>query len=138
MISTSFLVYLTAVILLTLTMLLVSHLLNPKVAKQINKLSFESGIVPTGSTDLRWNVNYFLVAISFVIFDLEAVFLYIWSIVVMGAGWQGFWITRFFVFALLIALFYEIRQGAFNWCRKDSAGGTLNMRWQLRRLERNS
>lgn len=119
MISTSFLVYLAAVILLTLTMLLVSHLLNPKVAKRSNQLPFESGIVPTGSTDIRWNVNYFLVAISFVIFDLEAVFLYIWSIVVMGSGWPGFFTTSFFVFALLIALFYEVKQGAFNWGLKE-------------------
>ena len=119
MISTSFLVYLAAVILLTITMLVVSHLLNPKVAKRVNKLPYESGIVPTGSTDIRWNVNYFLVAISFVIFDLEAVFLYIWSIVVMEAGWQGFITTTFFIFALLIGLFYEVKQGAFNWGLKD-------------------
>lgn len=119
MISTSFLVYLGAVILLTMTMLLVSHLLNPKVGKRANKLPFESGIAPAGSTDIRWNVNYFLVAISFVIFDLEAVFLYIWSIVVMESGWQGFFTTSFFVFALLIALFYEVKQGAFDWGLKD-------------------
>ena len=119
MISTSFLVYLVAVILLTLTMLLVSHLLNPKVANRVNKLPYESGIVPTGSTDLRWNVNYFLVAISFVIFDMEAVFLYIWAIVVMETGWTGFFTTSFFIFALLIGLFYEVRQGAFNWGKKN-------------------
>jgi NADH-quinone oxidoreductase subunit A len=119
MISTSFLVYLIAVILLTMTMLLVSHLLNPKTGKRINKLPYESGIVPSGTTDIRWNVNYFLVAISFVIFDLEAVFLYIWSIVVMEAGWQGFIITSFFIFALLIGLFYEVRQGAFDWGKKQ-------------------
>lgn len=119
MISTSFLVYLSAVILLTITMLVVSHLLNPKVPKRVNKLPFESGIVPVGSTDIRWNVNYFLVAISFVIFDLEAVFLYIWAIVVMEAGWQGFFTTSFFIFALLIALFYEVKQGAFDWGLKD-------------------
>jgi NADH-quinone oxidoreductase subunit A len=119
MISTSFLVYLIAVIALTLTMLLVSHLLNPKTAKRVNKLPYESGIVPQGTTDIRWNVNYFLVAISFVIFDMEAVFLYIWAIVVMEAGWQGFWITSFFIFALLIGLFYEVKQGAFNWGKKD-------------------
>jgi NADH-quinone oxidoreductase subunit A len=119
MISTSFLVYLIAVILLTITMLVVSHLLNPKTAKRVNKLPYESGIVPTGTTDIRWNVNYFLVAISFIIFDLEAVFLYIWSIVVMEAGWQGFIITSFFIFALLIGLFYEVKQGAFDWGKKD-------------------
>jgi NADH-quinone oxidoreductase subunit A len=123
MVSTSFLVYLIAVILLTATMLLVSHLLNPKTAKRVNKLPYESGIVPSGDTNIRWNVNYFLVAISFVIFDMEAVFLYIWAIVVMEAGWQGFMITTFFIFILLLGLFYEVKQGAFDWGKKP--GGSL-------------
>ena len=70
MLSTSFIVYFIAVILLTITMLLVSHLLNPKVAKRTNNEPFESGIVGQGGTDIRWNINYYLVAISFVIFDL--------------------------------------------------------------------
>lgn len=118
MISTSFVVYLVAVLGLTGTMLVVSHLLNPKTQKRVNKLPYESGIVPQGGTDIRWNVNYFLVAISFVIFDLEAVFLYIWAIVVMEAGWTGFFVTSFFIFALLLGLFYEVRQGAFNWGQK--------------------
>ena len=119
MLSTSFIVYFIAVILLTITMLLVSHLLNPKVPKRTNNEPFESGIVGQGSTDIRWNINYFLVAISFVIFDIEAVFLYVWSIVVMEAGWQGFFITSFFIFILLIALLYEIKQGAFLWGEKS-------------------
>jgi len=118
MISTSFIVYFIAIILLTFTMVFVSHLLNPKVPKRTNNEPFESGIVGQGSTDIRWNINYFLVAISFVIFDIEAVFLYVWSIVVMEAGWHGFFITSFFIFILLIALLYEIKQGAFLWGEK--------------------
>ena len=126
MLSTSFIVYFIAVILLTITMLLVSHLLNPKVPKRTNNEPFESGIVGQGSTDIRWNINYFLVAISFVIFDIEAVFLYVWSIVVMEAGWQGFFITSFFIFILLIALLYEIKQGAFLWGEKIPAKNVPN------------
>lgn len=120
MISMNFVVYLVAVVLLTITMLVISHLLNPKTAKRSNKLPYESGIVPTGDTDIRWNVNYFLVAISFVIFDIEAVFLYIWAIVVLNAGWEGFFITTFFIGVLLIGLFYEVKQGAFNWGNQES------------------
>jgi len=118
MISTGFLVYFIAIILLTCTMVIVSHLLNPKVPKRVNNEPFESGIIGQGNTDIRWNINYFLVAISFVIFDIEAVFLYIWSIVVMEAGWHGFFITSFFISILLIALVYEIKQGAFLWGEK--------------------
>ena len=126
MLSTSFIVYFIAILLLTITMLLVSHLLNPKVPTRTNNEPFESGIIAQGSTDIRWNINYFLVAISFVIFDIEAVFLYVWSIVVMEAGWHGFFITSFFIFILLIALLYEIKQGAFLWGEKSPAKNVPN------------
>jgi len=130
MISTSFIVYFIAIILLTFTMLLVSHLLNPKIPQRTNNEPFESGIIGQGSTDIRWNINYFLVAISFVIFDIEAVFLYVWSIVVMEAGWHGFFITSFFILTLLIALLYEIKQGAFLWGEKKPVKNAQN---QLRK-----
>ena len=126
MISTSFIVYFFAIIVLTVTMLLVSHLLNPKVPTRTNNEPFESGIIGQGSTDIRWNINYFLVAISFVIFDIEAVFLYVWSIVVMEAGWHGFVISSFFIFILLIALLYEIKQGAFLWGEKKTNKSVQN------------
>lgn len=126
MISTSFIVYFIAILLLTITMLLVSHLLNPKVPQRTNNEPFESGIIGQGGTDIRWNINYFLVAISFVIFDIEAVFLYVWSIVVMEAGWHGFFISSFFIFILLIALLYEIKQGAFLWGEKTPVKNVQN------------
>ncbi|NRA52603.1 MAG: NADH-quinone oxidoreductase subunit A [Gammaproteobacteria bacterium] len=115
MLSISFLVYLLAVILLTSTMLVISALLNPKSKHSGNLLPFESGIIPSGDTHLRWHVDYFIIAISFVIFDIEAVFIYLWAIVVLEAGWLGFFSTSFFILTLLIGLIYEIRQQAFGW-----------------------
>ena len=115
MISLPFIVYFCAVILLTSTMLVISHLLNPKINNRKNLLPFESGIVPQGSTDLRWTVNYFLVAILFVIFDMEAVFLYVWAIVVLETGWPAFFATSIFIAILLIALIYEWRMGVLEW-----------------------
>ncbi|EPJ52924.1 MAG: NADH-ubiquinone/plastoquinone oxidoreductase subunit 3 [Osedax symbiont Rs2] len=118
MISMAFVVYFLAIILLTITMLVISRLLNPKAVKRSNKLPFESGIVPHGDTNLRWNVNYFLVAILFVIFDMEAVFLYVWAIVVLETGWPAFFATSVFIFVLLIALVYEWRMGVLEWGKK--------------------
>jgi NADH-quinone oxidoreductase subunit A len=115
MVSISFLVYFIAVILLTITMLVISYLLNPKKQQLTKQLPFESGIIPHGDTHLRWHVDYFIVAISFVIFDIEAVFIYLWSIVVLEAGWLGFFITSFFILTLLVGLVYEIKQHAFGW-----------------------
>ena len=119
MVSVSFVIYIVAVLALTATMLVVSKLLNPKTAKHRNNLPFESGIVPTGSTNLRWRVDYFVIAISFVIFDIEAVFLYLWSIVVLEAGWSGFFTTSFFIAALILGLIYEVKQQAFGWGLKQ-------------------
>lgn len=118
MISVPFVIYFLAIIVLTLTMLLISRLLNPKVAKRKNTLPFESGIVPYGDTNIRWSVNYFLVAILFVIFDMEAVFLYVWSVVVLETGWPAFFANTVFVGVLLIALIYEWRMGVLEWGKK--------------------
>jgi len=96
-------------------MLLISKLLNPKGFKRKNLLPFESGIVPQGDTQLRWRIDYFVIAISFVIFDVEAIFIYLWSIVVLEAGWLGFFSTTFFILALLIGLVYEAKQQSFGW-----------------------
>nr|MCH9697780.1 NADH-quinone oxidoreductase subunit A [Gammaproteobacteria bacterium] len=74
--------------------------------------------VPTGTTDLRWTVNYYLVAILFVIFDMEAVFLYIWAAVVLETGWLAFWGTSMFILILLVALAYEWRMGVLEWGNK--------------------
>jgi NADH-quinone oxidoreductase subunit A len=115
MVSTGFIVYFVAVILLTITMLVISALLNPKGVKRTNILPFESGIVPHGDTHIRWRIDYFIVAISFVIFDIEAVFIYLWSIVVLEAGWLGFFTTSFFIVALIVGLIYEVKQQAFGW-----------------------
>jgi len=122
MISTGFLVYFVAVLVLTITMLVISTLLNPKSIKRKNLLPFESGIVPQGDTALRWRIDYFVVAISFVIFDIEAVFIYLWSLVVLEAGWIGFFSTSFFILVLLAGLVYETKQRAFTWgMRGDNA-----------------
>jgi len=118
MISITFVVYFIAILLLTSTMLFISHLLNPKITKRKNLLPFESGIVPQGNTDLRWTVNYFLVAILFIIFDMEAVFLYVWASVVLDTGWPAFFATSVFIAILLIALVYEWRMGVLEWGRK--------------------
>jgi NADH-quinone oxidoreductase subunit A len=76
---------------------------------------YESGVWPTGSAQLRLPVQYYLVAMFFVIFDVEAVFLYAWTLVVPEAGWMGFIEAAIFIVILLAALFYVWRVGALDW-----------------------
>ena len=76
---------------------------------------YESGIQPTGSAHIRLPIQYYLVAMFFVIFDLEAVFLYAWAVAVKETGWLGFIEVLIFVTILLAALAYLWLIGALDW-----------------------
>lgn len=76
---------------------------------------YESGMLPIHAAQIRIPVQFYLVGMLFVIFDLEAVFIFAWAIVVREAGWPGFWTMTFFLIILFIGLAYEWRVGALNW-----------------------
>jgi NADH-quinone oxidoreductase subunit A len=76
---------------------------------------YESGIRPTGSSQIRLPVQYYLVGMLFVIFDVEAVYLYAWAVAVPETGWLGFTEAAIFVVILLAALAYLWRVGALDW-----------------------
>ena len=78
-------------------------------------IPYESGIRPTGSAQLRLPVQYYLLAMFFVIFDVEAVFLYAWALTVRETGWIGFTEAALFIAILLAALIYLWRVGALDW-----------------------
>ena len=77
-----------------------------------------------------FNIKFYLVAIFFVVFDLEALYLYAWATSVREVGWFGFTTVVIFVVDLLIALIYAISVGALNWApvdRRKSAGVPLKI-----------
>lgn len=76
---------------------------------------FESGIDPVGSTHLRLSAKFYLVAMFFVIFDVEALFLYAWATSVRESGWIGFAEATIFILILLAGLVYLVRTGALDW-----------------------
>ncbi len=76
---------------------------------------FESGIVPVGSARLRLSVRFYLIAMFFVIFDVEALFLFAWAIALREAGWAGYIEALVFIGILLVALAYLWRLGALDW-----------------------
>ena len=85
-------------------------------AKGRNKdTPFESGIEPVGSTHLRLSAKFYLVAMFFVIFDVEALFLYAWATSVRESGWIGFAEATIFILILLAGLVYLVRTGALDW-----------------------
>lgn len=115
-------VYFAAVIALVLTMLVLSWMLGQRRANASTNDPFESGVVSVGSAQARISVDFYLIAIFFVIFDLETVFIFAWAIAFFELGWQGYAAIMVFVFILVIALVYEWRSGALDWGVKTRTG----------------
>jgi len=93
---------------------------------------YESGIVSTGSARVRFSARFYLIAMFFVVFDLEAVFLFAWSIAAREAGWPGYGEVVIFIGVLLAALLYLWRVGALDWPHNgqtlSNGGSTCNGR----------
>jgi NADH-quinone oxidoreductase subunit A len=75
---------------------------------------YESGIAPTGSPRVPFNIDFYLVGLLFVIFDLEAAFLFAWAVSARSVGWTGYVGVLVFVLVLVVGLVYEWRQGALD------------------------
>lgn len=81
-------------------------------------LPYESGIISTGSARIRLPVQYYLLAVFFVIFDVESVFIYTWASIVRNVGWPAFVSVLTFIVSLVVALVYLWRSGALEWVPK--------------------
>lgn len=107
--------YFGAVLIVIGGMLGVSYLLGQRHKDRSTAVPYESGVTPTGSARIRFSVNFYLVAILFVIFDLEAVFIFAWAVAFRQLGWVGYAGLLVFVLVLVVALVYEWRLGALDW-----------------------
>jgi NADH-quinone oxidoreductase subunit A len=108
-------VYVVGVFGLVGFMLGASYLLGGRGHGRAKEEPFESGAVSVGSAQLRMPAKFYLVAMFFVIFDLEAVFLYAWAVSVRQNGWMGFAMAAIFIAVLLVGLFYVWRLGGLDW-----------------------
>ena len=108
-------IYVVAVVGLAALMLGGSYVLGGRSHGRAKEEPFESGAISVGTALLRMPAKFYLVAMFFVIFDLEAVFLYAWAVSVRQSGWMGFAIAALFILALLAALFYLWRVGGLDW-----------------------
>ncbi|WP_417545114.1 NADH-quinone oxidoreductase subunit A [Marinobacter sp.] len=113
--------FIAAVIGLCAFMLGVSALLGGRSQGRSKALPFESGIIGTGSARQGFSIQFYLVAMLFVIFDIEAMFLFAWAVSVREVGWNGFWGAAVFIFILLAGLVYDRRAGALDWAPQGSA-----------------
>jgi len=112
-------VYFAAVILLTATMLVVSYFLGQRHHDRATGDPFESGIVSEGTARARISAKFYLVAMFFVIFDLESVFVFAWAVGTRELGWSGYFEMLMFIGILVAALVYLWRVGALDWSPKE-------------------
>jgi NADH-quinone oxidoreductase subunit A len=108
-------IYVTIVLVLVGAMLGLSHLLGEHHRERSTDFPYESGIVSEGSARVRLSAKFYLVAMFFVIFDLEAIFIFAWAVAVRETGWLGYAEVSIFIVVLLVALGYLWRVGALEW-----------------------
>lgn len=108
-------VYFGAAVLLVTAMIGLSYVLGQRHMAKATGEPYESGIVSTGTAHVRFDVKFYLVAMFFAIFDLEAIFLFSWAVALREAGWTGYIEILVFVVVLMAALVYLWRIGALEW-----------------------
>jgi NADH-quinone oxidoreductase subunit A len=83
---------------------------------------YEAGVVHIGSAQIPVSVEFYLVAIFFVIFDLETVFIFAWAVAFYELGWFGYLAICVFILILAVALIFEWKSGALDWGKKVRKG----------------
>jgi NADH-quinone oxidoreductase subunit A len=97
------------------TTMVATHLLGPKRKSKIKLETFECGIESQGNARIPFSIKYFLVAILFVLFDVEVIFMYPWAVNFKDLGVQGLVEMLVFMVLLLTGFFYIIKKGALKW-----------------------
>lgn len=111
----SFGIFLLGIVAICVLMLGVSWLVGGRYRGRAKNEPFESGVVSVGNARLRFSAKFYLTAMFFVIFDVEALFLYAWAVSVRESGWPGFIEAAIFILVLLAGLIYVWRIGALDW-----------------------
>ena len=96
-------------------MIVASHFLGPLRPTSTKQAPYESGMIPLGSTRERFSVKFYLVAILFIVFDLETVYLIPWGVAFRGLGLFGFVEMVIFIGVLMVGLAYVWKKGALQW-----------------------
>ncbi len=117
-------IYFVVVLVLVASILAVSYLLGQRHDERATGSPFESGIIPEGSARVRLSAKFYLVAMFFVVFDLEAVLIFAWAVSAREVGWPGYWEMVIFVGILVAALAYLWRLGALDWNPKRRQAAT--------------
>lgn len=101
--------------LLGMLLLAAASFLGPKSRSAVKAAPFECGSNPVGSARERFAVKFYVVALLFIVFDLETVFFYPWAVQLRALGWLGFAEMLIFAGTVVVGLVYALRNGALEW-----------------------
>jgi NADH-quinone oxidoreductase subunit A len=114
--------YLVLLILFVIGVMVTTHTIGPNKKTAVKQMPYESGMDPIGDARQRFDVKFYLVAIMFLVFDVELLFLYPWAVVAYRDGGpfgvlQGpvFWCVLTFIALLFVAYVYDWKKGVFRW-----------------------
>jgi NADH-quinone oxidoreductase subunit A len=109
---------------LAAALITISYVFGKRIRNRVKDMPYESGIVPTGDARQRFSVKFYLVAMLFIVFDIEAIFLYPWVVVYREPGLSKSLFGEMLVFVILIlsGFFYIWKKGALDWSGSDLAG----------------
>jgi NADH-quinone oxidoreductase subunit A len=106
--------YSVSVIALVGIILLLSHMLGERHEDRATHEVYESGMIATGTSRLRFPSHFYMIAMFFVIFDLETAFVVAWAVAFKELGWAGYFAVLIFIVELAVLLFYIWRSGALD------------------------
>jgi len=109
-------------VVIAAALIIISYLFGKRVKNSVKDMPYESGIRPVGDARGRFSVKFYLVAMLFILFDIEAIFLYPWAVVYRELKWFGFVEMLLFVILILSGFFYMWKKGALEWSHPERTG----------------
>ena len=114
--------FLAVIVAFCIAAMLAAHLVGPRKHTPVKDMAYESGMDPIGDARQRFDVKFYLIAILFLVFDVELLFLYPWAVTYKEAGWilpeelgVVFWEVLVFLATVVVAYVYAWRRGVFRW-----------------------
>ena len=109
------LVFFIFALLLVGAAIVTAALIRPSNPNKTKLMNYESGIEPEGTPWILFNTRFYLIALAYIIFDVELVLLFPWAVSFRGLGWFSFFAMLIFVFILVLGLFYDWAKGYLDW-----------------------
>jgi NADH-quinone oxidoreductase subunit A len=108
---------------LAAAMITLSYLIGKHKWSPAKNTAYECGIMPTGDAQQRFSVKFYMVAMLFILFDVEAIFLYPWAVIARELKMFGFWEMLVYIGLVLVGFFYIWKKGIIDWNKPERSEG---------------